>query len=143
MSSESFTHRIRPLAAVATATTIVAGFPVAVVWWLRTSGTLTEAPLAVALGMTLSLLLSYLGRGIWETRPGSEDLLFSELMIWGYLHRLRSQRRLADVARLLAPISDGRAGPVRSRPGRNVKLLEQLVSGLETNDPYLHGHSRR
>ena len=60
-------------------------------------------------GHGVSLALSYFGRIIWETRPGSEDLLFSELMVWGYLHRLRSQRRLANVAELLAPIGAARA----------------------------------
>ena len=93
MSPHPLPLKIRQFAAVLTATTVVAGCPVGVVWWLRASGTVTSAPFAVALGMAISLALSYLGRVIWETRPGSEDLLFSELMIWGYLHRLRSDRK--------------------------------------------------
>jgi|GEM_PF-2420991 len=150
MSSQAIPHndpqaisKLRQYFAVALATTIVAGLPVGVVWWLRVSGTVTSPLEAVALGMGFSLWLSCFCRLIWETRPGSEDLLFSELMIWGYLHRRRSQRRLANVAELLAPIGPATAGAHPQRQAKNVKLLEQLVSGLETRDPYLHGHSRR
>ncbi len=143
MSSHAITPRSKQVAEVAMATTIVAGFPVAVVWWLRESGTVTSVALAIGLGMVISLLLSYVGRVIWETRPGSEDLLFSELMVWGYVHRLLSQRRLANVPELLAPIGDVGTQPKSKEHRRNVKLLEQLVSGMETRDPYLHGHSRR
>ncbi len=144
MSSQVLTPRAKQMAEVATATTIVAGCPVAVVWWLRLDGGChLGAGLAIGLGMAISLLLSYIGRIIWETRPGSEDLLFSELMVWGYLHRLRSQRRLANVTGLLAPVGDDAARPASKEQKRNVKLLEQLVSGMETHDPYLHGHSRR
>jgi hypothetical protein len=143
MNANPAIPRKRQYAAVALATTIVAGCPVGVVWWLRVSGTVTSAPFAVALGMGFSLWLSCFCRLIWETRPGSEDLLFSELMIWGYLHRRRSERRLANVAGLLAPIGEDPAAAHPRRQAKNVKLLEQLVAGLERNDPYLHGHSRR
>ena len=111
MSSHAITPRTKQVAEVVAATTIVAGFPVAVVWWLRSTEVVTSPPIAIGMGMAISLLLSYVGRIIWETRPGSEDLLFNELMVWGYLHRLRSQRRLANVTELLAPIGDSSAQP--------------------------------
>jgi HD-GYP domain-containing protein (c-di-GMP phosphodiesterase class II) len=80
---------------------------------------------------------------VWESRPGSDDLLFSELMIWGYVNRWRTQRRLASARRLLGPMSENRSsveGPTAKDP---VALLERLVARMETRDPYLHGHSRR
>jgi hypothetical protein len=94
--------------------------------------------------MALSLSASFLGRLVWETRPGSEDLLFSELMIWGFLNRRRTQRRLASALELLGPMSDPQRRPLDG-PGtkEQARLLEQLVAGMETRDPYLHGHSRR
>jgi hypothetical protein len=94
--------------------------------------------------MALSLSASYVGCAVWEKRPGSEDLLFSELMIWGYLHRLRTQRRLASAMELLGPMSDAQRLTLDGLSAKEqAKLLEQLVAGMETRDPYLHGHSRR
>jgi len=129
---------------VVTATLLVAGCPVAVVWWLRASHTVSSPVIGVILGMALSLFASQVGRVLWEKRPGSEDLLFSELMLWGFLHRWHSQRRLASARELLGPLSGAQTG---ARDGlstkRQASLLEQLVAGMETRDPYLHGHSRR
>ena len=62
---------------------------------------------------------------VWEKQPGSEDLLFNELMVWGYIHRLRKQRRLASVANLGA--TERRASRAASREQR--QLLEGMVSG--------------
>ena len=132
------------MAQVATATLLVAGCPVGVVWWLRASGTVSSPVVAVILGMALSLCASIAGCVVWEKRTGSEDLLFSELMIWGFLRRLRNQRRLASALDMVAPL--GSAEP-RALDGlstnEQAKLLEQLAAGMETRDPYLHGHSRR
>ncbi len=138
------TPSARHLAPVAIATLLVAGCPIAGVWWLRESGSVSSAVVGVILGMALSLAASFIGRKVWEQRPGSEDLLFSELMIWGYLHRRRTQRRLASALDMVGPLSEaqGRALDGLSRT-EQAKLLEQLVSDMETCDPYLHGHSRR
>jgi HD domain len=137
------TPPVQQWALVGTATLLVAVCPVAIVWWLRASGAISSAVLAVVFGMGLSLCLSHLGRILWERRPGSGDLLFSELMIWGFLHRLRTQRRLASAFDTLPPISPlGRAAEGRSTK-QQAKPLEQLVARMETRDPYLHGHSRR
>ncbi|MEA2215461.1 MAG: hypothetical protein QOK19_1022 [Solirubrobacteraceae bacterium] len=130
------TPAVRQWCSVAVATVLVAGCPVVAVWWLRASATVTSTPLALGLGMALSLLASYLGQLIWEKQSGSEDLLFNELMVWGYIHRLRKQRRLASAANL---VDEGSASTSREQK----QLLERLVSAMETRDPYLHGHSRR
>ncbi len=127
---------VRRALQVATATLLVAGCPVAVVWWLRDSGTVASAPLALLIGMALSLLANWVGRTLWETRPGSEDLLFNELMVWGYVHRRLRQRRLESTESLVRAADSDEAR-------RQRRLLERLVSGMETRDPYLHGHSRR
>ncbi len=137
---------VRQAAQVTLATLLVAGTPVAAVWWLRESGTVDSALITLVLGMTISLLISALARSFWEKRQGSEDLLFSELMVWGYIHRLLTQRRIADASELAAPLSArASAGHVLDRGDvrRQTRLLERLVSNMETRDPYLHGHSRR
>jgi HD domain len=134
----------KQLAQVAVATLLVAVCPVAIVWWLRASGTVSSAVFGVIIGMTLSLGVSYVGCLVWEKRPGSEDLLFSELMIWGYLHRWRTRRRLASALAMVGPMGEAQSRALDGLSTKErAKLLEQLVAGMETRDPYLHGHSRR
>jgi len=133
----------KQLAQVMLATLLVAGIPVAAVWWLRVSGTVDSVAVTLLVGMVLSLLTSWAGRVLWEKHQGSEDLLFSELMVWGYLHRRHAQRRLASAAELAAPLHTGTAGRDARAVREQTRLLGRLVAGMETRDPYLHGHSRR
>lgn len=142
--SQRLAPSIRQLAQVAVATVAVAGCPVAIVWWLRASGTISSAVVGVILGMALSLSASYVGCLVWETRSSSEDLLFSELMIWGYLHRCYSQRRLASALDMVGPMNETQRRALDGLSSKDqAKLLERLVAGIETRDRYLHGHSRR
>jgi len=135
---------VKQLAQVAIATLLVAGCPVGVVWWLRASGAVSSAVLGVLMGMLLSLCASFVGCLVWEKRTGSEDLLFSELMVWGFLHRWHTQRRLASALDMLGPLRAVDGGVLDGLSTKEqAKLLEQLVAGMETRDPYLHGHSRR
>jgi hypothetical protein len=144
MGSRHIAPSIRQWAQVATATLLVAGCPVAIVWWLRASGTISSAVLCVVLGMGLSLGTSRLGCVLWEKRSGAEDLLFSELMIWGFLHRWHTQRRLASARDTLGPMTQTQRRVVNGLSTKaQAKLLERLVAGMETRDPYLNGHSRR
>jgi HD-GYP domain-containing protein (c-di-GMP phosphodiesterase class II) len=143
-SSERPAPSAKQFAEVAVATLLVAGLPVAGVWWLRGSGTVSSAALGALIGMGLSLGLSRAACLVWESLPGSDDLLFSELMIWGYLHRWLTQRRLASARRLLGPMGEmSRSSLDDPSPKDPVALLERLVARMETRDPYLHGHSRR
>jgi HD domain len=135
---------IKRLAQVATATLLVVGCPVATAWWLRASGTISSAAIGAVVGMALSLCASQVGRVLWEKLPGSEDVLFSELMLWGFVHRWHTQRRLASAHELLGPMGGAQQRAVDGLSTKQqAKLLEQLVTRLETRDPYLHGHSRR
>jgi hypothetical protein len=143
MKPDTTAPQAKQIAQVMVATLLVAGTPVAAVWWLRVSGTIDSASITLLVGVVLSLVTSWAGRMVWEKRQGSEDLLFSELMVWGYLHRRHSQRRLASAAHLAAPLQ-ARSGVRDGRAVREqTRLLERLVAGMETRDPYLNGHSRR
>jgi hypothetical protein len=129
---------------VLAATALVSGCPILVVFWLRSTGMVSSALVGVLVGMGLSLLASGVGCVLWEKHPGSEDMLFSDLMIWGYLHRRRTERRLASAMSTVGPLSDAQR---RVKDGldasEQAKRLERLVAAVETRDPYLHGHSRR
>ena len=144
LSGRRLAPSVKQFAQVAVATLLVAGAPIVIVWCLRASGTVPSAVLCVLLGMGLSLCASQVGCVLWKKWPGSEDLLFSELMIWGYLHRLRAQRRLASALDMLGPVSEEQRRDVDGLSTKErAKLLERLVAEIETRDPYLHGHSRR
>lgn len=126
-------------------TLAVAGAPIALVWSLRASGAVSSPLIGIAIGMAVSLLVSQLGCRLWGRRDGSGDVLFSELLLWGFLQRRRSERRLASALAMLGTsehASDApAAGGLSTR--RQARLLERLVAAVETRDRYLHGHSQR
>ncbi len=118
--------------------------PAAAVWGIGLSGVVTDFLPLLAIGLLVSLLVAYAGRALWEMRPGSRDLLFSDLMLWGWLRRWHLERRLGDARALLG--LDPRALLERSDeldPETRIKALKKLVIALEARDRYTHGHSRR
>jgi len=132
-----------PLAVVVTF--VVAVCPVLLVWWLRASDAVTSSWVAAGVGAAASFGASYVGGAFWKTRVHSEDILFGELMLWGWVQRWRIERRLAAASDLLG-LADG--APRNLPEGRltdeqRVSLLRQLAATLEARDAYTHGHSRR
>ena len=118
--------------------------PAALVWGLALSGVVTGFIPLLAVGLFVSLLVAYGGRVLWQLRPGSRDLLFSDLMLWGWLRRRRLERHLGDAVALLGLGSKGvRARSDELDPETRLKALKKLVTALEARDPYTHGHSRR
>jgi hypothetical protein len=127
------------------ATFLVVGVPMLLVFYLRTSGVVTSAWAGTTIGVAVSLLASYTGGAFWKTRTDSRDILFSDLMLWGWVQRWRSERRLTAAADLLG-LTTGRPQAIsggRLTGDQKAGLLTQLTSGLEARDPYTHGHSRR
>jgi len=98
-----------------------------------------RSPLAIALhvlaAVALSIVLARVLAALWSRHEGSSDLVFGDLLLWGWGRRVLAERRLERTSReLLAP---GSAGHDR------VVLLRRMSELLEARDPYTHGHSRR
>ena len=132
-----------PLVLVATFLVVVA--PLLLVFWLRKSGVVTSVWAGMLAGVVVSFVASYASAAFWKTRTDSRDILFSELMIWGWVLRWRSERRLSAAADLLG-LTTGRPKAISGGSLTNEQktgLLTQLTSALEARDPYTHGHSRR
>jgi putative nucleotidyltransferase with HDIG domain len=134
--------RYLPHAVAATATVTIA--PAIPVWGLAATGTVTGFIPLLAVGLVVSLMVAYGGRGLWEMRPGSRDILFSDLMLWGWLRRWRLERRLGDAVALLG-LDTKDLHERRDELDRTtrIKALKRLANALEARDPYTHGHSRR
>jgi HD-GYP domain-containing protein (c-di-GMP phosphodiesterase class II) len=98
--------------------------------------------LSIALAVALSAAIATAGSWLWQRMPASRDILFGDLMVLGFVRRLRAERRLSEVTRLLRtdPLSpDG----VRSTRDERIQILERLARSLEARDPFMLGHSRR
>jgi putative nucleotidyltransferase with HDIG domain len=130
---------MRQLPRVLVATFVVVACPPAAVLALGSTGAVAS-PIALSLiAVPLSVVISWLGAAAWKRRAASGDLVFGDLMLWGWLRRCRFERLLSHTAALVGSNGDV---PSLSRE-RRARLLERLSRALEARDPRTHGHSHR
>ena len=125
-------HLLRQLPLVALATFGVVVLPSLVVWELGSSGVVSSFFSLTLVAIALSLVVSGAGRFLWERWDRSGDLLFGDLMLWGWLRRLWTERRLANAVALLGLSGDARStSPEPLSPEVKAELLEHLAMALE------------
>ena len=115
------------------ATTFVVVLPAVLVSLLVPSGSLALLALSLLLGVALSLAAASVGGAIWSRLPGSQDRVFADLMLWGWLRRSVAERRLAQAEKLLGT----------DPQGASLEALIDLSELLEARDARTYGHSQR
>ena len=124
------------------ATFVVMILPSLMVTAIAPAGPPVVVLLSVGLAMGTSVTLAVLGAALWKRHPGSQDMVFGDLMVWGWLRRVRAERRLAEAHALLG--SEGLASGARMLSSeRRCEMLQQLAAMLEARDAYTYGHTRR
>jgi putative nucleotidyltransferase with HDIG domain len=118
------------------ATLMVLAGPVAVVTALVPAHGMLWEVLAVVLAVVGSVVIASMGAWLWMRWPRSREVLFAELMLWGWVRRYRAERRLARTRDLFEAARE-------SGSTVSIELLTQLSDLHQAVDPYLHGHSRR
>ena len=133
------TLRVLPQALLATF--VVIGVPPLAATAMLPSGNAALVALSAIATVAASVGLAAIGSAIWARRPDSQDLVFGDLMLWGWLRRYRAERRLAE-ARTLLGSSDAVADRELTRD-ELCTTLQRLAGLLEARDAYTHGHTRR
>jgi putative nucleotidyltransferase with HDIG domain len=139
MRARADTTRYLPHAVLAT--TFVTGLPAVAVWAFLPVGHPALLVVSVPLAIGVSVIAAAAGAAFWMRRPGSRDLVFADLMLWGWIRRLLAERRLSEARRVLG-LELGAPGHDLP-PDRRVEALRRLGERLEATDPETWGHTRR
>jgi putative nucleotidyltransferase with HDIG domain len=123
-----------PLSLFVTASVIV--LPAALATAFIPKDNTTLMLLSTALAVAASIGVAKVEVAVWTRRPGSRDLTFADLMLWGWLHRYWADRRFARTQALYEETRN--AGLTVS-----IELLEELSERLAARDAYTHGHNQR
>ncbi|MBV9839475.1 MAG: HD-GYP domain-containing protein [Solirubrobacterales bacterium] len=129
---------------VIAATMLVAVLPSLVIGSILRGGGAVSVGVSMVAAALGSLAICHLCSLCWERYRGSGDVLFGDLLAWGWARRWLIERRLASTASLFG-LDGGQPGGPQVAVGaeRRMRLLHRLATDLEASDPYTYGHSRR
>lgn len=116
-------------------TLVVTVLPLLLVAELGPARSALAVALHVLAAVVLSILLARALAALWTRHDQSSDLVFGDLLLWGWVRRATAERRLDAATRQIQE-------PTPANQER-VALLRRLSALLEARDPYTHGHSRR
>lgn len=123
-----------PMVLAATAT--VTALPVGLATWIVPSRHPSALLLSTLIAMALAAIVTRLGAAAWSRKPGAQDLLFADLMLWSWLRRRWTEHRLAVAQRHVLALD-------AETTGMPLGALTRMGRLLEARDIYTYGHSRR
>ena len=118
----------------AAATLVLVALPLAAAYKLSRAPYELGLPVTTLICTVASIGLGRIGAALWQRHPGSRDVVFDDLLPWGFTRRLINERRVIKNAERLA------TGLTRQD---QLIVLMRLAKALEAGDPYTHGHSNR
>jgi hypothetical protein len=127
-------RRYLPLAVLTTA--LVTVLPALVTTAVLPRGSTLLLAASGLSAVALSIAIATVGAALWKRWPGSRDVIFADLLLWGWLRRCWTERRLSQAQRVYDAAK--RAGPTV-----DIELLTGLSRLLEARDAYTHGHGQR
>jgi HD-GYP domain-containing protein (c-di-GMP phosphodiesterase class II) len=116
-------------------TAVVTAVPLLVVSQLGPARGVPTIALHVLAAAALSVVLARALATLWTRHEQSSDLVFGDLLLWGWVRRALAERRLNAATNAIEALTA--AGEDRSA------MLRRMSALLEARDPYTHGHSRR
>ncbi len=118
------------------ATTLVIALPALLVAVLVPRGGVLLIAVSAISAVALSSAFAAAGAAFWKRRPASRDIVFADLMLWGWLRRCWTERRLTRARELYE--SARKAGA-----SVDIDLLTTLSGLLQARDRQTHGHGQR
>jgi putative nucleotidyltransferase with HDIG domain len=126
--------RYTPQMLVATACVLL--LPAGLVWMLHSRGAVTSFWVGLLVGLALTLVVLTIGTGYWRRRRHPATVLFSELLVWGWVRHQYLDHKLNAAFHSLAELHPDDSA-------RRTQLLTEIAAAVEAKDPFLYGHSRR
>ena len=120
------------------ATAVVAALPLYLAFFLGPR--IGVAATVISIGA--SIALGRIGAFLWQHHSGSRDVVFNDLLLWGYIRRIRARDGLMRNATRLGLQTGTLEGRLLTLD-EQTRMLKKLAVSLETGDPYTNGHSQR